>query len=145
MSSDFPRAVVLVLDGLGAGYLGPYGNTWIETPTFNQLASQSWLLEQALIDSPNLELLYRSLWTGRHAARPAPPDSPSAASLLQRLAQAGASTLLITDEAACAASAGPGVRTHAVGGGGGRGRAGGLRGRHEFCSPDGGGDRGPGG
>lgn len=102
MSSDFPRAVVLVLDGLGAGYLGPYGNTWIETPTFNQLASQSWLLEQALIDSPNLELLYRSLWTGRHAARPAPPDSPPAASLLQRLAQAGASTLLITDEAACA-------------------------------------------
>mgnify|MGYP006370662971 CR=1 FL=1 len=43
-----------------------------------------------------------------------------------------------------AASAGPGVRTHAVGGGGGRGRAGDLPGRHEFCAPDGGGDRGPG-
>ncbi len=117
MSSDFPRAVVLILDGLGAGYLGPYGNTWIETPTFNQLASQSWLLEQALIDSPNLELLYRSLWTGRHAALP-DASPPSAGSLLQRLDRAGVSTLLITDEAACAASARASLRTDAVGRGG---------------------------
>lgn len=43
--SPMPRAVVLTVDGLGAKHLGPYGNTWIETPTFNHLATESLLIE----------------------------------------------------------------------------------------------------
>jgi len=39
------RAVVLTIDGLGSKYLGPYGNTWIETQAFNQLAADSLLLD----------------------------------------------------------------------------------------------------
>ena len=101
MSSDQPRAIVVVLDGLGASYLGPYGNTWIETPTFNELASQSWLLEQATIDTPNLERLYRSLWSGRHASWTAELPEPSD-SLPQRLRKAGGTTWLLTDEPVCA-------------------------------------------
>ena len=42
------RAVVLVIDRLGAGYLGPFGNTWIDTPCFNQLASQSLLVRSSM-------------------------------------------------------------------------------------------------
>ena len=88
-------AVVLVLDRLGAGYLGPYGNTWIDTPAMNRLASQSILIEHPLIDSPVLETLYRSYWRGTHAACPdadnAPPD------LAGRLRRSGVATALLTD------------------------------------------------
>jgi hypothetical protein len=41
-------AVVLSIDGLGARYLGPYGNTSMTTPGFNRLASRSMLFETAL-------------------------------------------------------------------------------------------------
>jgi len=60
-------AVVVVVDRLGAGFLGPYGNTWLETPALNSLASQSLLVETVLADSPHLADIYRSYWTGRHS------------------------------------------------------------------------------
>ena len=57
----------LVIDRLGAGWLGPYGNTWLETPNFNRLAAQSVLCETVVADSPDLVTAYRAYWTGRHA------------------------------------------------------------------------------
>ena len=42
------NVVCLVIDRLQAGYVGAYGNTWIETPNLDRLASQSFLLEHAL-------------------------------------------------------------------------------------------------
>lgn len=60
-------AIVVVVDRLGAGFLGPYGNTWLETPEFNRLASQSCLFEQVLADSARLESCCRSYWRGLHA------------------------------------------------------------------------------
>jgi len=88
--------IVLVIDGLGAGHLGPYGNTWIDTPALNRLASESFLLEQAVIDTPELARLYRSYWQGLHATcGEAPPDRPPLAKLLE---DAGVATVLLTDE-----------------------------------------------
>lgn len=91
------NVVCLVIDRLQAGYVGAYGNTWIETPNLDRLASQSFLLEQALIDSPDLERLYRSYWQGWHALCPAPPSEtrPSLAALFRK---AGAITELLSDE-----------------------------------------------
>jgi len=48
------NALVLVIDRLGAAYLGPYGNTWIDTPNWNRLAAESFLFDFALADSPRL-------------------------------------------------------------------------------------------
>jgi arylsulfatase A-like enzyme len=59
-----PSALVLVVDRLGASCLGPYGNTWIDTPTFNTLACESLLAEWAQIASPDLAELYDGLWQG---------------------------------------------------------------------------------
>ncbi|MCI0357260.1 MAG: sulfatase-like hydrolase/transferase [Planctomycetaceae bacterium] len=88
-------AIVVVIDRLGARYLGPYGNTWLDTPQFNRLASQSLLCETALADSPDLALAYRAWWTGRHVLETA--ITPQ--SLLPHAArQAGLSTVLVTDE-----------------------------------------------
>ncbi|MFM9066529.1 MAG: sulfatase-like hydrolase/transferase [Planctomycetota bacterium] len=61
-------ALVLVIDGLQAGFLGPYGNTWVDTPGWNRLATQSTLWECALADAAALTEVYDSYWSGSHAA-----------------------------------------------------------------------------
>lgn len=88
--SSVNSAIVLVIDRLGAGYLGPYGNTWLETPGFNRLASQSLLCEQTLATSPELATTYQSYWRG---------DSDSH-SLPQLARAASCRCVLITDDEA---------------------------------------------
>ena len=69
-------ALILVIDGLGAAHLGPYGNSWVGTPGFDALAAESLLVEYAISDCPKLQACYRSYWQGRHALC-ADRDSPS--------------------------------------------------------------------
>lgn len=96
-----PRNVVVIaIDRLGAGWLGPYGNTWVETPTLNQLAAESVLCEFLVSDSHDLEAIYRSLLTGQPAWHTTTAD-PSA-TLPQLANAAGYQTLLVTDAAAVA-------------------------------------------
>ncbi|MFM2094504.1 MAG: hypothetical protein RIS70_1628 [Planctomycetota bacterium] len=89
-------AVVLVFDRLGASFLGPYGNTWLETSGWNRLASESMLWEQCLSDSAELPSIYRSFWYGQHAV--AGDSIPAWPSLIERLNQAGVHTVLLTDD-----------------------------------------------
>lgn len=98
-------AVVLVFDRLQAGFLGPYGGTWCDTPACNRLASEGYLAEQAWSDSDDLETIYRSFWSGRHAAcrsAPAAADEhatpPPGLALAERLNSAGLYTELVTDD-----------------------------------------------
>ncbi len=90
-------AIVVVVDRLGAGYLGSYGNTWIETPCLNQLAVESMLYEWAISDSLTLDRVYRSYWQGQHAACNAMPTEPK--TLPAVLAERGIHTSLMSDEA----------------------------------------------
>jgi len=69
-------AMVLVVDRLGAGFVGPFGNTWIDTPCFNQLATESLVLDQCWIDTPNVVSLSESLWSGTSCATEKPGSSP---------------------------------------------------------------------
>ena len=89
-------AIVLVVDRLGTACLGPYGNTWVETPAFNRLAARSLLFENATVDSPQLDLAYRSFFSGRHGLEDCSDEQRS--ELLQRLSGAGVCTALISDE-----------------------------------------------
>jgi hypothetical protein len=90
------NAICLVFDRLHTGYLGSYGNTWVETPALDRLASQSVVFDRMLIDSPQLERLYRSYWHGWHALCPDLTEPrPSLAMLLR---EAGVATTLLTDE-----------------------------------------------
>jgi len=95
-------AVVVSIDRLGAGWLGPYGNTWLETPHFNSLAARSLLFETVLSDSPDLMQSCRAWWSGRHAMQPDTIADGGARSLPQLAAAAGARSLLITDDPAVA-------------------------------------------
>ncbi|MDZ7617295.1 MAG: sulfatase, partial [Patescibacteria group bacterium] len=58
--------ICLVLDCLHSGFLGPYGNMWIETPAFDRLASQAFTFDASLVDSPRLDRLCDSYWHVKH-------------------------------------------------------------------------------
>jgi hypothetical protein len=87
----------LVIDRLHAGYLGPYGNTWVQTPAFNRLAAESFTFDQMLIDTPDLERLYRSFWQGWHALCPHEPPTERR-SLVAALRESGVTTAIMSDE-----------------------------------------------
>lgn len=89
------NAIVIVVDRLGSGFLGPYGNTWIETPAVNQLASESVLFENMIADSNDLAMAYRSYWTGVHSM--CRTDSPEC-SLARLIERAGYHATLLTDD-----------------------------------------------
>jgi hypothetical protein len=91
------NTICLVLDRLHAGYLGPYGNTWVQTPAFNRLASESFTFDQMLIDTPEIARLYRSYWHGWHALCPHEPP-PERRSLMAALRESGVATALMSDE-----------------------------------------------
>ena len=91
------HAIVVVVDRLGAGFLGPYGNTWVETPTLNQLAAESLLVETALSDSPELDQIYRSWWRGCHALQKKPTQAQS---LVTLATESGLPTTLLSDASA---------------------------------------------
>ncbi|HPP53699.1 MAG TPA: sulfatase-like hydrolase/transferase, partial [Thermoguttaceae bacterium] len=93
-----PRsAICLVVDRWHSGYVGAYGNTWLPTPEVDRLAARGFVFDQAIIDSPELERLYRAWWQGWPAIRrrEAPEDWPS---LARRLGESGVHTALLTDE-----------------------------------------------
>jgi hypothetical protein len=79
---------------LGSGYLGPYGNTWIDTPSFNRLAAESLLFEFAMTDSTHLPTVYRSYWQAVHAMQ----RDAQGEYLAQALKQTTVHTALITDD-----------------------------------------------
>jgi arylsulfatase A-like enzyme len=95
------NAICLVIDRLHVGHLGAYGNTWIDTPAMDRLASRAFTFDHALADSPGLGSLYRSYWGGRHALCPAEPSEgrPGTLRVLAGLLrEAGVNTALLTDE-----------------------------------------------
>ncbi|HUY87773.1 MAG TPA: sulfatase-like hydrolase/transferase [Pirellulales bacterium] len=102
------NAIILAVDRLHARYLGCYGNTWIATPEFNRLAAESFLFEQALIDTPHLAEIYDSFWLGSHVLERRGSRASAGPSLAELLGQAGVATTLISDE--------PEISRHALAG-----------------------------
>ena len=94
-------AVVLVIDGLSARFLGPYANAWFGTEQFDRLASQSLLAEFAFSDSTDLLGSYQSLWgLGPKFAglRETSSETIPENELMKRLGQQGISSTLFTDD-----------------------------------------------
>lgn len=94
MSNTKRNAVVLVVDGLGSHYLGPYGNSWLPTPAMNHLASTGLVGDVCLTDALNLHEVYRSFWTGQHSMFRARSAAPP---WIRALNQSGVRTSLSTD------------------------------------------------
>ncbi len=86
----------LAIDGLHIGQLGCYGSDAVPTPAFDRLASESFVLDQYVLDSPALKTVYRSSWQGVHALN----KSADRASIFERLAAVDWRCSLMSDDAA---------------------------------------------
>ena len=91
------NAICLVLDGWNTTAAGAYGNSWLDTPAIDRLATQSVLFDQFLIDAVELAGLYHAWWDGRNALARLAPASRTIA-LPQMLHAAGWNTGIVTDE-----------------------------------------------
>jgi hypothetical protein len=95
------RALVVTFDRLPATMLGCYGNEWIETPTFDALASRSAVFEQHFAEIPGPASPTHPWWTGRFeffsrteaGASPIGSDSP-----LRRLVESGVRCRLLAEQ-----------------------------------------------
>lgn len=92
-----PRAVVLFIDGLGTKFLGPYGNTWLETPAFNHLAAESFLMDGVFAPFRDQWKSLDAMWRGRTAIGQG-VESLQGTDLLSRLSEEKITTHLLTDD-----------------------------------------------
>ncbi|MCA9176212.1 MAG: hypothetical protein KDB14_17115 [Planctomycetales bacterium] len=96
---DSCHSLIVVVDGLRAGWLGPYGNTWFDTPVANQLAADGVTFEECHSPGPSLLDNYLGWWRGEIRGLAARSSSQRPApSLPALLRSAGQASLLVTDE-----------------------------------------------
>ncbi len=88
--------IVLAIDGVQSGYLGPYGNTWVPTPGWNELAARSLLLEWHLADATDLAEIYRGFWSGLPAG--GSPGDRKLSRLIERMDAVSVTTTCLSDE-----------------------------------------------
>lgn len=87
--------ICLAVDALHIGMLGCYGSDSVPTPALDRLASESFVFDQYLLDSPDPRTVYRSLWQGVHALN----KSAAGVTLAEQFAAADWQTTLISDDA----------------------------------------------
>ena len=92
---DRSSAVCLSIDGLQAGFLGCYGNTWVQTPAIDRLASRAFVFDQAFAPGAALDQAFAALWQGQEATA---AFEPATASLPKSAQAEGIGTRLVTDD-----------------------------------------------
>ncbi len=60
------NVIVIACNGLHLGFLGPYGNGWIETPHLDRLASEGVVFDHHFAENLTTLPTHRSWWTGRY-------------------------------------------------------------------------------
>lgn len=63
------RALVVTFDRLHLGYLGCYGNEWIETPNFDRLALESVVFDRHYGENFDMQAANHAWWTGVYQHR----------------------------------------------------------------------------
>jgi len=95
------NVIVVVCNSLHLGFLGPYGNGWIETPNLDRLAAEGVVFDHHFPENLTTLPTRRSWWTGRYGF-PDPdqgwtPLRPDEAMLPDLLYKQGVRTALISD------------------------------------------------
>src|ERR671934_262335 len=86
------RVLVIVARGLQLGYLGCYGNTWVETPAIDALAARGVVCDQHFADAADPEGARRRQGDAAGAGRRGGPGgfaAAGAARLLAAVARSG--------------------------------------------------------
>jgi len=90
--------ICIAIERLHAGTVGAYGNGWIGTAAMDELASQSFVFDQAYLEHTALEEFYRAAWYGDRSGS-LQQAAETRQSLPQLLGAAGWNTTLATDSA----------------------------------------------
>lgn len=95
------NVIVVACNSLHLGFLGPYGNSWIETPNLDRLASEGVVFDHHFPENLTTLPTRRSWWTGRYGF-PDPemgwtPLRPDELILPDRLWNHGVRSALISD------------------------------------------------
>ena len=90
------RVIVVTFDRLPARLLACYGNEWIETPEFDQLASHSSVFEQNFVESPGSAGPNHPWWTGRREFFERASES-SEGDVVSRLVRSGVACRLLAE------------------------------------------------
>jgi arylsulfatase A-like enzyme len=102
VKSNGMKVLVIVVRGLNAGYLGCYGNAWVETPALDRLAAEGVVFDRHYADEPSTEGACRSWRSGRCPLPLTEEDGPAPTSpsvdLLTLLRDTGVATFLIVDD-----------------------------------------------
>jgi len=93
------KVLVIVTSGLRLGHLACYGNEWIDTPSFDDLAAASVVFDQHIADRPDAAGARRGWRTGRYdfPALDAVPSLPQRIDLVKLLRQHDVATSLVVD------------------------------------------------
>src|SRR6266566_8072330 len=86
------NAIVFVLRGCSAGWLGAYGNEWVATPNLDRLAAEAVVFDRHFCDCPHPDAARRAWLGGRHQFPGAPP---SGSRLTEALRAASVHTVLV--------------------------------------------------
>jgi arylsulfatase A-like enzyme len=91
------KVLVVNLRGLQLGYVGCYGNRWVETPTLDRLAAEGVVFDQHFADQPDAAGACRAWRSGRYLLPPADVAPPPAPDLPALLHAHGIPTTLVLD------------------------------------------------
>jgi arylsulfatase A-like enzyme len=91
------RVVVLSFDRLHLGFLGCYGNDWMETPNLDRLATQAVLFDRHFCENLDPAAVNHAWWTGRYQCRINPEQQRAEQSFLPALEQAGVRAALLVE------------------------------------------------
>jgi arylsulfatase A-like enzyme len=91
------RAVVVSFDRLHLGYLGCYGNDWIETPHLDRLATSAVVFDRHYGENLDPDAANHAWWTGVYQFALAADEQRLCPSFLEELQAANVSTHLIIE------------------------------------------------
>ncbi|MGQ0634941.1 MAG: sulfatase-like hydrolase/transferase [Planctomycetaceae bacterium] len=92
-----PRALVVSFDRLHIGYLGCYGNEWIETPNFDRLAAEGMTFDRHYSDSADAPSRDHAWWTGWPQAAIERAGCSPQPTCIEQLSQAGVRNWLLAE------------------------------------------------
>jgi arylsulfatase A-like enzyme len=96
------KTLVIVASGLHLGYIGCYGNEWVQTPALDRLAAEGVVFDQHYSDQPEAAAAQRAWQTGCYQFPSVKTEDESssepAANLFPLLGEQGLATCLVSDD-----------------------------------------------
>jgi len=91
------KIIVIAPEGFHLGYLGCYGNLWIDTPCLDALATEGIVFDHHISDYPSAKGAWRAWRTGRYGFPRSSHKDRDSSDMLATLRGRGIPSVLITD------------------------------------------------